>query len=217
MTKRKRYTSEFVRRVEIVQWIDFPTIGGLEAIREELTLAELAKKYDIHPTMISGWKRAAIENMASAFGGRATAEPADLREGRGKAACQDRPACGGTGFFGRCLQSHPRHWRQKAVKQGSSRSQRSAAVCAAVPDPLRPLLPPAWRKRGEPGPHGDHRPAVPGNAVVRLAANGPSFATRRARMRSRHRCVPLARRATADEADAPGPDLPRAQDQQEAP
>jgi transposase len=46
----------------------------LEAIREELTLAELAKKYDVHPTMISGWKRAAVENMASAFSGKRSDE-----------------------------------------------------------------------------------------------------------------------------------------------
>ncbi len=63
MTKRKRYSAEFKAKV------------ALEAIREELTTAELAKKYDINPTMISGWKRIAIENMASAFGTQATAEP----------------------------------------------------------------------------------------------------------------------------------------------
>ncbi len=63
MTKRKRYSAEFKAKV------------GLEAIREELTMAKLATKYDIHPIMISGWKRTAIENMAQAFTGQATAEP----------------------------------------------------------------------------------------------------------------------------------------------
>ncbi len=63
MTKRKRYTSEFKAKV------------ALEAIREEMTTAELAKKYDIHPTMITGWKKAAIENMAAAFDGKVTAAP----------------------------------------------------------------------------------------------------------------------------------------------
>jgi transposase len=63
MTKRKRYSAEFKAKV------------ALEAIREELTTAELAKKYDIHPTMITAWKRTAIENMASAFDGKDTAEP----------------------------------------------------------------------------------------------------------------------------------------------
>jgi transposase len=64
MTKRKRYTAEFKAKV------------ALEAIREELTMAELAKKYEVHPTMISGWKKAAIENMASAFGSKSPKEPA---------------------------------------------------------------------------------------------------------------------------------------------
>lgn len=63
MMKRKRYSAEFKAKV------------ALEAIREELTAAELAKKYNIHPTMISGWKRTAIKNMASAFGGASSAEP----------------------------------------------------------------------------------------------------------------------------------------------
>ena len=48
---------------------------ALEAIREELTTAERAKKYGIHPTMISGWKKTALTNMASAFDGTSSAEP----------------------------------------------------------------------------------------------------------------------------------------------
>jgi len=55
MTKRKNHSPEFKAKV------------ALEAIREELTLAELSKKYSVHPNMISGWKRAAIANMASGF------------------------------------------------------------------------------------------------------------------------------------------------------
>ncbi len=55
MTKRKSYSADFKAKV------------ALEAIREELTLAELSKKYGVHPNMISGWKRSAIENMASGF------------------------------------------------------------------------------------------------------------------------------------------------------
>jgi transposase-like protein len=55
MTKRKNHSPEFNAKV------------ALEAIREEMTLAELSKKYGVHPTQIGTWKRAAIENMASAF------------------------------------------------------------------------------------------------------------------------------------------------------
>ena len=55
MTKRKNYSAEFKAKV------------ALEAIREEMTLAELSKKYGVHPNMIRGWKRTAIANMASGF------------------------------------------------------------------------------------------------------------------------------------------------------
>jgi len=65
MTKRKRYSAEFKARV------------ALDAIREELTLAELSTKHGVHPNMISAWKRAAIvrslplgKNMADAFNKR---------------------------------------------------------------------------------------------------------------------------------------------------
>ena len=55
MSKRTRYSADFKAKV------------ALEALREELTLAELGKKYSLHPNMISNWKRVAIENLASGF------------------------------------------------------------------------------------------------------------------------------------------------------
>jgi transposase len=36
-------------------------------------LAELSKKYGVHPTQIGTWKRAAIENMTTAFTRRGAA------------------------------------------------------------------------------------------------------------------------------------------------
>jgi transposase len=61
MKKRKNHLAEFKAR------------AALEAIREEMTLAELSKKYSVHPTQIGTWKRAAIENMATAFTRRGSA------------------------------------------------------------------------------------------------------------------------------------------------
>jgi transposase len=55
MTKRKNHSPDFKAKV------------ALEAIREEMTMSELAKKYGVHPTQIGTWKRAAIENMSTAF------------------------------------------------------------------------------------------------------------------------------------------------------
>jgi transposase len=58
-TKRKRYSTEFKGKV------------ALEAIRGEHTLSELASRYDMHPNMITNWKRQAIDNMAETFSGNA--------------------------------------------------------------------------------------------------------------------------------------------------
>ena len=58
MTKRKNHSPDFKAKV------------ALEAIREEMTLAELSKKYGLHPTRIGTWKHVAIENMASTFSKR---------------------------------------------------------------------------------------------------------------------------------------------------
>lgn len=60
-TTRKRYGAEFKAKV------------ALEAIRGEMTLAELAARHGVHPTMITAWKRQAIEGMAATFSGKAEA------------------------------------------------------------------------------------------------------------------------------------------------
>jgi transposase len=58
---RKRYTAEFKAKV------------ALEAIRGELTLAELASRHGIHQTMIAAWKKQAVDGMATTFSGKAEA------------------------------------------------------------------------------------------------------------------------------------------------
>ncbi len=59
--KRKRYSADFKAKV------------ALEAIRGDLTLAQLAAKHGVHQTMINGWKRQAIEGMSGAFSGKSEA------------------------------------------------------------------------------------------------------------------------------------------------
>ena len=72
MQKRKNHSADFKTRV------------ALKAIREELTLSELAKKYGVHANQISAWKLAALDNMSSAFGRRGpapdTPSPADIEK-----------------------------------------------------------------------------------------------------------------------------------------
>lgn len=63
-TTRKRYSADFKAKV------------ALEAIRGDLTVAELAARHGIHHTMIAAWKRQAIEGMASTFSGAGDAAKA---------------------------------------------------------------------------------------------------------------------------------------------
>ena len=65
-TRRKRYSAEFKAKV------------ALEAIRGEQTINELASRYELHPNMITTWKRQAIDNMVSAFAkGKERSGPSD--------------------------------------------------------------------------------------------------------------------------------------------
>jgi transposase len=56
-TTRKRYSADFKAKV------------AMEAIRGDLTLAELVAKHGIHHTMIASWRKQAIEGMAATFSG----------------------------------------------------------------------------------------------------------------------------------------------------
>ena len=63
-SKRKRYSADFKAKV------------ALEALRGELTTAQLATKHGIHPTMVGEWKRQALEGMTAVFAERSVAQEA---------------------------------------------------------------------------------------------------------------------------------------------
>lgn len=53
--KRKNYSSKFKTRV------------ALEAVKEHLTMSEIASKYKIHPNMVSQWKKQLLEEVGTIF------------------------------------------------------------------------------------------------------------------------------------------------------
>ena len=55
MSKRKQHSPEFKAKV------------ALEALKGEQTVAELASRFGIHPTMIHTWKRALLEGASGVF------------------------------------------------------------------------------------------------------------------------------------------------------
>lgn len=73
MAKRKTYSAKFKSKV------------ALEAIRGELTLAELASKYGVNPNMITRWKKQAVDGMESTFSKRGQA----IRDASGEAQIKE--------------------------------------------------------------------------------------------------------------------------------
>lgn len=57
MSKRRNHHPEFKVKVAI------------EAIKGELTISELASKYELHPNQIRKWKNALLENATGIFEG----------------------------------------------------------------------------------------------------------------------------------------------------
>lgn len=54
-TKRKQYSPSFKAKV------------ALEALKDKETLAELSKKFEVHPTQIGKWKQEFLSRAASVF------------------------------------------------------------------------------------------------------------------------------------------------------
>ena len=66
--KRRSYSPQFKAKV------------ALAALKNDEPIAELATRFEIHPTMINNWKRALIESAADVFDkGRKTRKQAEAQ------------------------------------------------------------------------------------------------------------------------------------------
>ena len=76
MTKsRKKFEAAFKAKVT------------LEALREDMTVPDLAKRHGVHPNQIYSWKKQAVDNLASLFA-RGTSASGEGEEAREREASQ---------------------------------------------------------------------------------------------------------------------------------
>jgi transposase len=73
MARRNNYSASFKAKV------------ALEALRSERTIAELAAKYEVHPQLLTKWKRQAAEGLVDVFStgsprDKETAHEAEVKE-----------------------------------------------------------------------------------------------------------------------------------------
>ena len=63
---RRKFTAAFKAKV------------ALEAVKNQHTLAELGKKFEVNPVMISKWKTEFLENLSATFEKSATSDAQEL-------------------------------------------------------------------------------------------------------------------------------------------
>ena len=68
MKKRRKFTADFKSKV------------ALEALREQEPIHEIAKRHQIHPTQVTEWKKALMNNASSVFEGAGNKDDESLKQ-----------------------------------------------------------------------------------------------------------------------------------------
>ncbi len=55
---KTKHTAEFKKKI------------ALEALREQKTIQEIARTYQVHPAQVSVWKKQLLDNASNVFGGK---------------------------------------------------------------------------------------------------------------------------------------------------
>lgn len=147
----------------------------MEAIRGDLTLAELAAKHGVHHTMIGAWMRQAMDGMASLF-------DVKIRPQRLPARPRSRnctPRLGNCWWGGIFWRGPPVDEHGSEAKDGRARSPEPVdhgAMPPAFDQSVRVLFAGSGGQR-DAGADGRDRLGVHGLPLVWQSANGPPLAT----------------------------------------
>lgn len=94
----------------------FKAMAALEALKGEQTVADLASRFGVHPTMIHAWKKALLEGASGVFERGGTKKPEIDEEQLKELHAKDRGTGRGQRFFGQKAQALGREVRRGMVE-----------------------------------------------------------------------------------------------------
>ena len=162
MTKsRKKFDAAFKAKI------------ALEALREDATVPELAKRHGVHPNQIYAWKKQVLDNVACLFA-RGASGSSDGEEERERETAKLYAKIGQLTVERDFLAGGPVDERARSKSDGRTVWQGPVGappMRACGRGALGDLPPQARRRGGRSGGDAPHRRTASRTSVLRLAAN----------------------------------------------